>query len=248
MTLQKAYFENLDLKSKDKKQSKIEVQFNPTDLNFSKTAQYAEITIPGLDAPIQQFIHGGAESLTVELFFDTTDSGMGQGAKSVTELTEKFYQLVKQDPKTHAPPRCRFSWGEAGKDSKPSVGKALEPSAEVSRAPFWFTCIVESVERKFLLFSPEGVPLRARLTVKLREYQTIEQMVARLQSADHTKARVLKRRERLEQISADEYDTSAEWRRIADENDLDDPRRVPPGTTLKIPPLRVESVIRGPNS
>jgi nucleoid-associated protein YgaU len=114
----------------------------------------------------------------------------------------------------------------------------------VSDAPFWFTCVVESIDRKFLLFSPEGVPLRARLTVKMREYKTIKEMVAELQSADHTKARDLKRRERLDQISANEYGTPAEWRRIAEENDIDDPRRVPPGTILKIPPMRVESEIR----
>lgn len=235
MTLQKAYFENLDQGG-----GKIPVQFNPTDLSFSKSAQYAEIAIPGLDAPVLQFTRGGTETASIDLFFDTTDSGMGQGAQSVTASTDQFYQLVKQNPDSHAPPRCRFSWGEVG-----SAGQAAGASKEVSYAPFWFTCVVESVERKFLLFSPEGVPLRAKLTVKLREYQTVEQMASRLHSADHTKARILKRRERLEQIAAAEYDTSTEWRRIAEENDIDNPRRIPPGTMLRIPPIRVESAIRG---
>ena len=38
----------------------IQVQFNPTELAFSKAAQLAEIAIPGLDAPIQQFVRGQA--------------------------------------------------------------------------------------------------------------------------------------------------------------------------------------------
>jgi hypothetical protein len=229
--LQKAYFENFDTKDKDN--NRIEVQFNPTDLNFSKTAQFAEIAIPGLDSPVLQFIHGGTETLTVELFFDTSESGVGPLAKSVTEYTDKFYKLVKQDPNTHAAPRCRFSWGEP---------LTFEPGVKYSNAPFWFQCVVESVDRKFLLFSPEGVPLRARLTVKMREYKTVDEMVSELKSADHTKARVLKRRERLDQISAREYETPAEWRRIADENQIENPRRVAPGTILRIPPLRVETV------
>jgi nucleoid-associated protein YgaU len=244
VSLQKAYFVNLEPKSTI---APLEVQFNPTDLSFSKTAQFAEIVIPGLDQPVLQFIRGGTETLTVELFFDTTDEGMSTGAKSVTELTDKFYQLVKQNPDTHAPPRCRFSWGAAGTESKPAQGEALGPlgqGKEVSKAPFWFTGIVESVDRKFLLFSPDGVPLRARLTVRMREYKTVEQMVAGLKSADHTKVRVLKRRERLDQISATEYDTPAEWRRIAEENEIDDPRRVPPGTILRVPPMTVESATR----
>lgn len=238
MSLQKAKFKNLDLK--DKSKNEIEVQFNPTDLSFNKTAQFAEIAIPGLDAPALQFVRGGAETLTLELFFDTTDEGMGQRPKPVTELTDQFYQLVKQDPDTHAPPRCLFSWGKISKN--PEAEPPLSRKAEVSYAPFWFTCIVESVDRKFLLFNPEGIPLRARLTVKLREYQTVEQMASRLNSADHTKARVFKRRERFDQIANEEYGTPTEWRRIADENKISNPLRTAPGTILRIPPLRPESV------
>lgn len=229
--LQKAYFENFDIK--DKTQARMEVQFNPAELSYSKTAQFAEIAIPGLDSPVLQFIRGGTETLSVELFFDTSESGVGPLAKSVTELTDKFYKLVKQDSDTHAPPRCRFSWGEP---------LSFEPGVKYSNAPFWFQCVVESIDRKFLLFSPEGIPLRARLTVKMREYKTVDQMVSDLKSADHTKARVLKRRERLDQISAREYETPAEWRLIADENKLANPRKLTPGTVLRIPPLRTESV------
>ncbi|MGH7491698.1 MAG: CIS tube protein [bacterium] len=240
MELQQAYFEILDLKKPNKVLEKLKVQYNPTDLSFTKGAQFAEIAIPGLDSPILQFIRGSTETLNLELFFDTTDNGMGETAKSVTEETDKIYRLVKQERDTHAPPICRFSWGAS---PAASAGEHTKEK-DVSYAPFWFTGIVDSIDRKFLLFNPEGVPLRARLTVKMREYKTIEQMVANLQSPDHTKARVLKRRERLEQLSDDEYDTPTEWRRIAEKNELDDPRRVPPGTLLEIPPLVVESVIR----
>ena len=249
MTLQKAYFVNLDMD--DPANNHIEVQFNPTDLTYSKGAQFAELDIPGLDSPVLQFIRGTNETVTLNLFFDTTESGMGLGAQSVTDWTDKFYALVKQNPETHAPPRCRFSWGPPEKQQAAETAGQLESGGEslsqaVSNAPYWFTCVVESVERNFLLFSPQGVPLRARLTVKLREYKTIEQMVAELHSADHTRARVLKRRERLDQVSAEAYNTPAEWRRIAEANDLDDPRRVPPGTILQIPPIRTESATRRP--
>lgn len=238
MGLQKVYFEIIDKNSK-RKGEKIDAQLNPTNLGFGKTAQFAEIAIPGLDSPVLQFIRGGTETITFELFFDTTENGMGEKAKSVTEEVDKFYQLVKQDKDTHAPPICRFSWGEP-----PAQTGSHSKDKEISYAPFWFTGVVESIDRKFELFSPEGVPLRARLTVKMREYKTIEHMVAELQSADLTKAHVLKRRERLDQISASEYNTPSEWRRIAEENNLDNPRLIPPGTILKIPPMKVESATR----
>jgi hypothetical protein len=231
--LQKAYFVNLDAKPA----KRMTVQFNPTELNFSKSAQFAEIAIPGLDQPVLQFTRGGTETVSIELFFDTTDEGMNDSVMSVTDKVTDFYNLVKQDPDTHAAPRCCFYWGAPPFDE--DQGKN-----PVSYAPYYFNCVVESIDRKFTVFSPEGIPLRARVTVKLREYKTVEQMVSQLNSADRTKARVLKRRERLDQISAGEYDTPAEWRRIAEANDLDDPRRVPPGTVLKLPPMRPGSVTR----
>lgn len=219
-----------------KPKSSFEVQYNPTELTFSKTAQLAEIAIPGLDSPVLQFIRGGAETMSVELFFDTTDSGMsGFMTSSVTEITDRFYKLVKQDPDMHAPPVCRFTWGQN------AAGGSAGSGAAVSQAPSWFTGIVESVERKFVLFSPEGTPLRARLTLKMREYKTVDQMVKELHSADHTKSHVFKRRERLDQLSQEEYNTPDEWRRIADENGLDDPRTIPAGTQLRLPPIRVKS-------
>ena len=69
----------------------IDVQVNPTELAFDKGVQLAEIAIPGLDSPLLQFVRGQAEQLTLELFFDTTDDGMGAGATSVTTETDAFY-------------------------------------------------------------------------------------------------------------------------------------------------------------
>src|SRR6266566_2065053 len=90
----------------------IPVQFNPTEFSLDKSAQFAEITIPGLDAPLQQFVRGQSEKLTLDLFFDTTEHGMGGGATSVTTLTDTIYQLVKIEPDRHAPPICAFIWND----------------------------------------------------------------------------------------------------------------------------------------
>ena len=43
---------------------------------------------------------------------------MGSDAKDVRDLTEPFYQLVETQPKTHAPPRIRFHWGECERDDE----------------------------------------------------------------------------------------------------------------------------------
>ncbi len=223
MGLTKATIEVLDKEAIDPNRLPrfLTVQFNPTEYTLNKGAQVAEIAIYGIDSPILQFIRGQNEKLTMDLFFDTTtENGLDDNAKAVTELTDPFYQLVKIQPKTHAPPRIRFTWGDG----------------------LSFKAIVESVQRKFTLFNPNGVPLRATLSVAFREYKTIEDQVAELnlQSSDHTKVRVVRRGDTLSRIAGEEYNDPAMWRIIADENPgIESPRRLQPGIQLRIPPLDI---------
>jgi nucleoid-associated protein YgaU len=211
----------------------IEVQYNPTELSYDKSAQFAEIAIPGLDAPLQQFVRGQAEKLTLELFFDTTDQGMGAGATSVTTLTDRIYQLVKIEPTRHAPPICTFVWNHQFPGS--SLG-----TASGNQRRNGFTCVVESVKQKFTLFSPAGVPLRATLTVALREYKTLDEQLAQLNlsSPDRTHSHVIQRGETLSGIAGQLYRRPGEWRVIAEANNLEDPRRLTAGTFLTVPPIR----------
>src|SRR5215469_1517556 len=92
---------------------RITVQFNPAEYTLSKGAQIAEVAIPGIDSPVLQFVRGQNEKLSLEFFFDTTQFGMGEATfKDVRDLTAPFYQLVKIQSNTHAPPRIRFVWGQ----------------------------------------------------------------------------------------------------------------------------------------
>jgi hypothetical protein len=212
----------------------ISVNFNPTEYTLNKGAQIAEVTIPGLDSPILQFVRGQTETLSLDLFFDTTESGMDDAATSVTTLTDQFYQLVKIDGTTHAPPICFFSWGAEfpGQRFYSSTG---------SQQRHGFKCVVESVRQRFTLFSPQGVPLRATLTVSLKEYKTLSEQIAQLnkRSGDQTQSHVVQTGETLSQISATVYDDPTQWRAIATANNLANPLDLIPGAILQIPALTV---------
>ena len=227
----KAYFERLDAQGEVVK--RLEVQFNPTELTMKKGAQIAEIAIPGIDSPILQFVRGQNETVTLELFFDTTESGTGAGAVPVTTKTNEFYALVKMLGEEHAPPRCRFGWG----DEFPGL---VNQAGQVTGTRKAFDCIVESITQKFTLFSPDGVPLRATLGVGLREYKSLETQLQQLnlQSADHTRVHTVQRGETLPQIAYQAYKDPAHWRLIATANGLLRPRQLEPGTVLELPPLR----------
>jgi hypothetical protein len=214
-------------------EERIRVQYNPSELNFQRNVQLAEIPIPGLDSPLLQFVRGQNETLTLDLFFDTTEHGMGRNARSVTKLTDRIYELTKIEPGAHAPPVCTFVWNSSfpGADVSEAVGNQRRTD---------FKCVVESVKQKFTLFSPEGVPLRAVLTVTLREYKTLDEQHDQLNktSPDRTEVHVLDDGETLSSVAERHYRRAASWRAIARENEIDDPRRVAPGRLLRLPPTR----------
>jgi nucleoid-associated protein YgaU len=222
MTFERATIEILDEDAWDEARGLsqfIVVRFNPTEYTLNKAAQIAEIAIPGIDSPILQFVRGQNEKLTLDLFFDTTEFGMDESARDVRNETRSIYQLVKIQPDTHAPPRVRVTWGEG----------------------MSFVAIVESVQQKFTLFSPLGIPLRATLSVTFREYKTLDDQIAELnlRSADHTKRYVVQAGDTLSRIAAQVYRDPRAWRAIADQNAalVTNPRRLRPGIELEIPPL-----------
>jgi hypothetical protein len=212
----------------------LAVSYNPTEYTLSKGVQLAEVAIPGLDSPVLQFVRGQTETLSLDLFFDSTEAGMDDSATSVTALTDQFYQLIKIDAGTHAPPICFFSWGAdfPGQRDYSSLGGG-------SQQRHGFKCVVDSVRQRFTLFSPQGVPLRATLTVSLKEYKTLAEQIAAInkQSADHSHTHLVQAGETISQIAAAVYNDPSQWRAIATENKLLDPLHLQPAQMLAIPPL-----------
>jgi hypothetical protein len=204
----------------------IRAMFNPEKYTVSKSVQYAEIGIPGLDSPVLQFVRGQNERVTMELFFDTTDGGMSDDVDDVRDYTRDLYDLLKVDSETHAPPRSTIVWGDGGQLT--SYGSNIPP---------WM--VLESLSEEFTLFNPSGIPLRARVSTTWREAWTIEEQLQETprHSADRTKLRRVLRGETLSHIAWTMYGDPRQWRAIADANSLDNPRRIAPGQVLNVPPL-----------
>jgi nucleoid-associated protein YgaU len=189
----------------------IPVMFNPPEYQLAKTNQFAEIGIPGLGSSLLQFVRGSSQTLTMELFFDTTDIGI-----DVRLITTLVVGLTSLNPDTHGPPRLLFVWGT-----------------------LVFPCVLESVTQRFDYFNTLGMPLRARLNVTFKGHDLLEDLVASipLLSADRTKRRVFKQGESLQRIAAEEYTDPRKWRAIAQASNIDNPLTVAPGRGLTIPAL-----------
>ena len=214
----------------------IVVPYTPSELSFAKGMQYGEVAIPGLNQPLIQFVRGDAETISLDLFFDATDAGsdaslLGTGGeRSVTAQVEALAKLVAVADTLHRPPLVRLSWGK------------LFPVSATSRdakAESTFLAIVTNLSRTYTLFSNQGAPLRANVTLALKRYAAIGQQIQEMnpQSADHTRLHVVAEGETLPLIAHDAYADAGKWRVIADYNNLSNVDALTPGMQLELPPL-----------
>jgi nucleoid-associated protein YgaU len=99
--------------------------------------------------------------------------------------------------------------------------------------------VVESIKHRFTLFSPRGIPLRATVTLALREFVPLHDQLDQLNlsSPDRTHAHVLEQGETLDRLAHRHYRRSGEWRPIARANGIADPRRLQVGRVLRVPAL-----------
>ncbi len=92
-----------------KKDTVIEICFNPTQYSLDKKNTFSEAKIPGLGSPIIQFSQGDSRTLSLELMLDTYRYGKGE------DLREKYIKplekLINIDEEIHAPPPAKSSGG-----------------------------------------------------------------------------------------------------------------------------------------
>lgn len=200
----------------------IGVLFNPAEYSFERTNAYKAVPIPGLGSPLMQFVNGELDTLSMELFLDDYTDPEGPTSREKKEQKpllarlKDISKLLEIDRDLHAPSPVRFNWG-----------------------PMEFTAVIDKLGRKVTRFHPDGTPARATLSVSFKEYRTLRRQLEepRRESADKSKRRVIVGRDSLWLLASREYDDPREWVRIADANDLDDPREIAPGDWLIVPPM-----------
>ena len=124
----------------------VPVQFNPTSLKLSMSNSTDGGKSRGRQ--VQQYNGSSSTSLSVELDFDTADEGTTEEPVDVRTRIEGVTKFVLPggEGSKQAPPRVQFHWGTlivAG--------------------------VMTSLSETLDLFSPQGVPLRAKVGVEIKE-------------------------------------------------------------------------------
>jgi nucleoid-associated protein YgaU len=190
----------------------IPVMFNPPEYQLTKTSRFAELKVPGLATSVLQYVGSEQHTLSMELFFDTTDTKI-----DVRTRTAAISGLTAVQEKTKAPPRLLLIWGS-----------------------LLFPCVLTSVREHFDYFNALGMPLRARLSVEFKGYDQLESAIGALPLAlvDQVARYAMKSGDTLQSVAAKQLGDPARWRVIARANGIENPRALGKSITLNIPGSR----------
>lgn len=217
-------------------QEPLQVLLNPNEYTITRGSQYAELSVPGLQMPLMQFVRGDSRTLQMELFLDCRiqreSSGgfepslLGDERTGVTSELNQLRLLASIDKTTHAPPVVTFQWGEYDPNDN-----------EHQEAPF--TGVVTTMTERFVLFLDNGAVERARVSLTMKSWRSASEQLAEmdLQSPDRSQNWVVQEGDDLSSIAAAHYDDARLWRVIADANLITRPRQLTVGQLLLLPAI-----------
>jgi len=200
---------------------KLPCLFNPSELEISLgTTWQGSEQINETGVPELKYTGNSSGSMSLELFFDTTSTG-----KSVTTYTNDIIKLTAVDKSLPGysaekmngrPPWVIFHWGKFHS----------------------FRAVVESLKITYVYFSSSGDPLRARVSLTLKQLDDKEKFPAQNPTSGTPlpqKSHQVLPGETLDRIAYRYYGDPTRWRAIAAANGVSDPFGLRPGQTLDIP-------------
>lgn len=198
----------------------VTVQFNPQTLKLNYSNQLAGGNQP--QGSPTQFAGTSTTKLSMELWFDATLPVSGKTPNpqgDVRKLTEAIVYFMKvkdssnTQPQDQKPPRLRFQWGS-----------------------FAFTGTMESMDETIDLFSPDGLPLRASVSINLTKHDLKFEFAQPVKSgsvaAGTTPLATVKAGDSLPQLAAQAGISN--WQGIAQANGITNPRILQPGTLINL--------------
>jgi len=214
--------ENVTKYERDKKlddSNAVVCQFNPESISMSKNNRYSCRLDIGDSTPEVDFSGGESGSMSLELVFDSTSTG--------DDVREKYSSLIK----------IALIKPSGNKD-----GKGEPTQVVVQWGSFMsYVAVVQSLSQNFTFFAEDGTPLRANVSVSLKEIvDDSDTTLAFTNPSSRTEARrtwVVEKGQRIEWIAYTVFGMTSAWRHLADTNNLLNPTVLRPGQILKIVPI-----------
>ena len=199
----------------------FDLMLNPSDFTHDRSIDYNEEKTPGQLGSDLKFNGVKPETLKFETVIDGTGAippAPGKETEDVKTQLDSLQGIVyKYDGSKHEPAVVRILWGSV-----------------------IFYGRLSSLDVKHTLFSPDGVPLRSKLTLTFSSYLSNEEeaLKANRSSPDLTHIIIVKEGDTLPLLCHRIYNSSIYVTDVARANDLTNFRQIKAGTRLVFPPLR----------
>ena len=217
---EKAFFTNVD-----KGSEVFYVQFNPKEVKLDEKAIWKPSGEHQAERPMLTYEKGEPSSMSMELIFDSTDTGANCYDSHVKKLRAFLTTTVELEDEdgneVKRPPYLRFTWGK-----------------------FNFECVLESLGVQFLMFKPDGTPLRSKVSVGLKERTrgsmggsqgskvTLSAMGSMFSGADDVKTTTVQDGDTMSNVA---QRSGGDMRQMSNANNVDDPMNPPVGDQMVVP-------------
>jgi LysM repeat protein len=202
---------------------KIPCLFNPDSISITRGNSWEGPSMPGKGVLPQEYRGASAGTMGLELDFDTTADGHPvtkyTGALLARMEVDKDLPGTDETSANARPPTVTFHWGQHLHS---------------------FPCVITSVTVNFTYFSSTGVPLRAHVSLALKQYKESDAFGPQNPTSGtprpHRTHRV-QPGETLDRITARYYGDATKWRLLATANGIEDPLALRPGSVITVPRL-----------
>lgn len=127
---------------------RVEAYYNPKEIAIDRQVPWSRHKSPRTDLPRAEFTGAEPRSMTLELFFDTYESGESVYSKYLAKLEKGAVMMEQGSGPDRRPPTCLVTWGNGFPK---------------------FVGVIESLSVKYTMFFNEGTPCRATAAIKLKE-------------------------------------------------------------------------------
>ncbi len=204
----------------------IPCMFNPYEYTLTKSNSFTEEeSAKGTNTPLATISKAGAQTLQLTLIFDTYASG-----EDISLTTDQLWDLMRVSKNARPDKRA------VNNQDKPDA-----PLVAFHWGVFFFVSYITNMTQKFTLFTPKGIPVRAKVDITFTQYIDIqdrrEDPLQNLASEGEPINRVHRvvAGDRLDLIAQEVYRDPSAWRQIAHFNGIVDPLGIRPGQVLAIP-------------
>lgn len=189
--------------------------FNPEQYSESETHYFNDEQAEGTSGAPQRYEYTEARVYNFELLIDGTGAS-GDKRKVLAEITAlKLITGFSGDQHRSRP--LILAWGS-----------------------LIATCVITRMNVIYTLFRPNGIPLRAKVSVQFREHKPVVQSLLEiaLQSPDVTHRRTVQEGDKIPLMCHNIYNTSRFYLEVARANGLTNFRRLQAGQELYFPPVQ----------